>query len=165
MLLNIRPRCWSDFLVGVTGLLMSLFIYFYLIPTTITQSAARIWMSHPLFQRADIVPRLWTSIIFGSAFIILIQSFISPKENQKSREAFYQDLKESYLSMGVLFGIILLFILLLPIIGFILSSMIFLSLAIWWYGYQNIVMVLITSAITSFLLFFFFTRVLNVIFP
>lgn len=161
-----KPKSRSDALVGSICLLVSLIIYFIIIPRTVPSETAAIWAGHPLYQQPNIIPKIWTTIMIFSSLFLLVQSFISLDAKTKTTmEEVYKDFKENYFSVAVLIGVIILFILLLPVIGFLFSGIIFLAISMWWFGYRSYLKTIVFSIAGSVVIYFFFVKVLNVLFP
>lgn len=160
----------GDTILGLVGFLFGMYIIFVAVPNTVRMPLR---MTH-FYQRPDVLPYATGVLIALFSAIILFQSLLkrrgqeqeeTQEEGCATEEEVPLSLKELFLSVGLLIVCIGLYIALLPVVGYLIPSMVFLGCVLLICGYRNIVLLVVLSAGVPFLLRLFFERFLYVFLP
>lgn len=148
-----------DCIIGSFGILVSLVIYFIIIPVTVLPLEKVNSMFSPIVQRTDLVPKIWTVFLIIGSIGLLIESLLvtEPQKNKKI------DFKEIFL-VGALSSVIVVYISLLPIAGFIFTSTICLVTSLWLFGYRNIIKSILFSILINVVVYLFLVNFIHVTF-
>ena len=168
-----------DSLVACVGIVFAIIVYFIVIPKTII---ARVVIGHKMpggavVSNPEFMPRLWTIVIAGSSFLVLLENLWSLRKNAEdgkirlecfgkyfsdARKAFIGNISV-YLHVAGLLVLMILYTYLLGGIGFIFSTAICLIIALWIFGYRKILGIIIIDAVYVVVIYFTLTRLLYVI--
>ncbi len=167
-----------DAIIGILGVIVGFIIYFWVIPNTIVPL---IGMGHRLqggsiVQLPDYMPKVWTAVLLVSSIVLLIENLQGLKKNITEEESlpkyfnkFINNLKKTIITnrttglyVGALLVVMILYIILLPIIGYIFSTALCLTLSLWLYGFRNIIRVVIFNIVFIFSVYFALTRLFYV---
>lgn len=168
------PKSRFDAMVGFICLFISFIILAVIIPNYVPQETAAIWTGHPLYQRPDLIPRIWSIIMLLSSLFLLIQSFFIENLNVKEEEIdnykiFFKNnlvkIKKYYIPVLIYLLILIIFIRIFPIIGFWPSGILFLIFGMIWFGYKDYIKVVLFSIIGGTAIYLLLANVLGVIFP
>lgn len=157
----------TDRIVGICGILLSILYYIVLIPYGIGKNASIGWLAHPLFSKADFVPKIWAGVLLLASIVVLVESSFkrtkaeSPK-NQKAENAHPKKIAGSIcLLLVIMFG----YTVLLSTLGFSISTILTLSLTMWLFGYKKNFTILSASLIITGVMYLVFSKLLYVKFP
>ena len=168
-----------DSIVAGIGIVFSVIVYFIIIPKTIV---ARVTMGHKMpggavVSNAEIMPRIWTIVIFIASILTFFESFIRLRQNTEDRRArleyygrYFSSVKEAFIEniSAVLHiaGLVVLMIIysyLMGRVGFIISTAMCLAVSLWLFGYRKIILVIVIDAVYVVVIYFVLTRLLYVI--
>lgn len=110
---------------------------------------------------ADVLPKGLGFIMIGLAVLLFLQNKPETASEKEKRSLKKEDLKLLIYTLGCL----LLFVFFLEIIGFVLSTAIFLIVTMRMYGYMNLKRNVIVSIIFTLTLYFSFNYVLKIYLP
>ncbi|WP_432361282.1 tripartite tricarboxylate transporter TctB family protein [Sporosarcina sp. UB5] len=110
---------------------------------------------------SDVLPKGLGFLLFGLAILLFIQNRPETEEEKQKRNI----KKEDVILLLVTLGALLLYVFFLEIIGFVLSTVIFLVLTMRMYGYMNLKRNIIVSVIFTLLLYFAFNYLLKIYLP
>ncbi len=152
----------TDFIVGCMGVLFSLYVYYIIIPATISIPDREL----TFYQRPDALPTAVILIILVISLIITIGSFSKKNAttDQKPLEI-AKIIREVALPVSIVVACCMVFLIFLPRIGYIPVSIVFLASLFLIYGLKNILMLLTLSITVSIGLFYFFERALRIFLP
>jgi len=158
----------GDFVLGLLGILMGMYIVFVAVPNTVRlPSNIRFF-----YQRPDVLPYTTGILIALFSAIILFQALLGQekKEEQRATNACNEEpeeisRKDLMLSVGLLIVCIGFYIALLPTLGYLVTSIIFLGCVLLICGYRNILFLLLISVGVPIALSTFFERFLYVFLP
>ena len=157
----------TDRVVGICGIVLSMLYFAVLIPYGIGENANIGWLAHPLFSKADFVPKIWAGVLLLASIVVMVESSFkrtkaeSPK-NQKAENAGSMKIAGSIcLLLAIMFG----YTVLLSTLGFSISTVLGLSLTMWLFGYKKIVTILSASLIITGAMYLVFSKLLYVNFP
>lgn len=158
---NLIKANLSGFIIGIVGTLFGLYVYFIAIPSTIRMPTREVFF----YQRPDILPKLLAVSIIIISIIIFISTF-SPKNIRADqyiidKNKFY----EVILPVSLLMCSFVAYPIVFPLLGYRLTSIIFLACLFLIFGYRNIFLLFTISIAVPIGLALFFARFLRVFLP
>jgi divalent metal cation (Fe/Co/Zn/Cd) transporter len=149
--------------IGVVGLLVGVYIYFVIIPTTTIIPPG---VKAPQYISIDFMPKLWTLICIISSLGLIIQSLLAiRKVNFQYVIQVIKDnalhLKSSTFSFIASMVVLIVYVVTLPYLGFIINSTLFLMVAMYWFGYRGFLKISFLSIAITLLCYAFYVYVLN----
>jgi len=145
----------------ILGLIIfEVMIYFYLIPNNVTSSS-----NYSYGLGADFVPKLWTSIMFLSSLIYLVLILIKPKSSEVLGTIQEWSKTKMYKGLLVIVCIAFYLFVLTDLLGFYLSTLLFLSGSYFLFGERRIFVILSTAFTLTILIFVIFEKFLNIYLP
>ncbi len=148
--------------LGFSIFIFSLFVYFYLIPTQISEELGlRTEALGPRFfpRLATIVLAAFSLLLVGLNFYKLIKSDKSYQEIKEEEEALLE--KKDFKVIGV-FGILLIFINLFQYINFLVAGFVTTLLLLYFFGHRRHLYNLVISLATTFVIYYTFTYLLGI---
>ena len=145
-----------DIIYGTVFFLFSIFCFLYLIPNQVRVNAS--YAVGP-----DTFPKI-TAAIFGLAgFFIAFNKFIglADKSVLWSKKSYTIDWKSILKQVGFV-AIFIAYILLMPFIGFIIASSIFVFCMFYYFGSRTLIKNIILSVIFPLIVYFLFSRLFKV---
>lgn len=145
----------------ILGLLIfEVIIYFYVIPNNVMT------LSYDIYGLgSDVMPKLWTGIMFLSSLIYLILVLIKPKSTEVSKTI--QKWSKTKMQKGLLVIVYIAFYLfiLIDLLGFYLSTPLFLIGSYFLFGERRIFVILSTAFFLTISIFIIFGKLLNISLP
>lgn len=128
----------------IMGIALLFFYQTYSFPNVNTQDTG------PAFM-----PRIYAGVLMLLGIFLFFSSFKSVEESQEKNTNLV------FIIMGILF----IYILLIPIIGFYIVTPIYLFVFLWIVAVRNVIVLISIPIITTSLVFLFFQKLLNVPIP
>lgn len=152
-----------DLRSGVVTVACSLLTYFWLIPSQI--KIRRVVPNGP-----DFLPKLLVIIIGVCGVIMVVKSLYSLRKQEKLSLQTVMGSSPSnsiktFLPQIIFLAACAMYMVLIPLIGFITSSVLVLTFLLYFFGNTRIMMNLITSVIYVIVIFLIFTYVFRIKFP
>lgn len=105
------------------------------------------------------------AIILLSAISIIKELFISSTANKDTPEDLADEKKPGYMSIGLTFISLLLWAFLVPVLGFVITTLLFVGVMMWITGNRNIVAISLTSILFTAATYYVFRIILQVFLP
>ena len=167
-----------DIIVGSLGVIIGSIIYFVIIPATIILNKAgeinASSLSQGIARLPDFMPKLWTVILIFSSIFILLKSLHALKTERRMEDSKHQtinlitNLKTYFSTTAIpfiaLLCIMILYTILLPIAGYIITTAVCLSSSSWLFGYRKIIPLVILNVVFIFSTYTVLVRFLYVTF-
>ncbi|MFZ7130953.1 MAG: tripartite tricarboxylate transporter TctB family protein [Eubacteriales bacterium] len=123
-----------------------------------------ITLNFPLLERK--YPQILTSILVIFGLLLIIKSFMKgEKDFIISFRTLYDKNKVVILRIFLFVSALTIYVLMMPILGFITSTIVFLLLSLFICGMKNYVSIVILSILIGFLFYFVFAFAFNVRLP
>lgn len=152
----------KDFYSALALLIMGLVIQFWIIPTTIQVYNNPFMTASPLVQNGRVMPSLYASLIIISGLTLLIQQirrYFAHKTKPLEQISFKEMMEETGPAV-IYVAIVICFILLLPLIGYMLSTFLSLIALYATYAYDNKINIVISCIVLPVGLYYIFTKFL-----
>jgi len=146
-----------DFIVGCVILVVSLVIYFVIIPATIPSLEKIDSYTSLITQQANYVPKIWTFVLIICSSGLLIESLMV-SSSCKNEKIYLKEI----LYVVALLSIMISYIILLPRAGFLFTSTICLITSLCLFDYKHIKKLVLFSIIFNIVLFFILKNLLYV---
>ncbi len=162
--MKLIKKLGSELYIGMFFLVLGFIILMVIIPNTIRVMHNPLMVSLEIVQNGRVMPSAYAILIIGCAVAIIIQQVICLKKGLvpeliiPSKEEFKET---TLISIGYIL-ITIAFAVLLPIIGFIPTSIICLLALCWLYGYTNIKVIILVCTIIPVGFYFLLTKLLYV---
>jgi putative tricarboxylic transport membrane protein len=155
-----------DFITGVVCLFLGTLIRFLIIPLTIKNNEISIVNNAQFFSDASFVPKIWAVLIMIFSALVILESIkFKEKAEVQIERVDVRAFKESAMYSLLLLALMSAYVYLLSIIGFVLDSVVFVSVALYLFGYRKIIGGAIIVLSTTLIVYFVWVKFLYVTFP